>query len=444
MQRIQEVSEEAKVMDDLSDYSDHIFDASSSDEGESEDDNEILSDMNAEKLDKLPEEEMDLIYPNNLQDIIVELDHEIPPVPDKPQVVQENPPPFLYPRETVGSRAPKASDGGDKKKGGGAKKGKSKSPKKGKKGKKGKKDKKGKKKGKGGDKQKDGDAIPKPSINIDFEVPLPAPKPISELIKAEENEIYSHGIHLSLLEDQCYTAVRPCLIKEALMIPDSPTDVRTLLESSNLYMIKRQYKKALDALQQAKQEWLRIEEATNLKAELEIYFNISIGQVYEETNNLRIALRYYMKAKTIELTYNHPDKAIPFSSLGCVLLMLDQHDAATRCFIKAREIREERMGGDTVDCASTYNNLGCCMMLLQRNQEANTYFELSYVILDTILGSNHERTLCAKNNLKKSKHKFLDVKPTYPRLWYAAVPDPLAILKGKKKKKGKKGKKKKK
>ena len=47
--------------------------------------------------------------------------------------------------------------------------------------------------------------------------------------------------------------------------------------------------------------------------------------------------------------------------------------------------------------------------------------------------------------MQKSKHKFLDVKPTYPKLWYAAVPDPMAGIGKKKgkKKKGKKGKKKK-
>lgn len=81
------------------------------------------------------------------------------------------------------------------------------------------------------------------------------------------------------------------------------------------------------------------------------------------------------------------------------------------------------------------------MMLMKRNEEANAYFELSYVIHDTLLGPAHERTLLTKENFKRSKHKFLDVKPTYPRLWYAAVANPTAGLKKKKKKK--KGKKKK-
>jgi len=42
--------------------------------------------------------------------------------------------------------------------------------------------------------------------------------------------------------------------------------------------------------------------------------------------------------------------------------------------LKARKIREERLGGDTVDTATVYNNLGCCMYLLERNQECKAYF----------------------------------------------------------------------
>ena len=61
--------------------------------------------------------------------------------------------------------------------------------------------------------------------------------------------------------------------------------------------------------------------------------------------------------------------------------------------MKAREIREERLGGDTVDTATVYNNLGCCMYMLERNQEAMAYFELAQAILECELGPNHERTL---------------------------------------------------
>ncbi len=56
---------------------------------------------------------------------------------------------------------------------------------------------------------------------------------------------------------------------------------------------------------------------------------------------------------------------------------MQEIELALRCFIQARDIREERLGGDTVDTATIYNNLGCCMQLLERNIEAFTYYELA-------------------------------------------------------------------
>ena len=46
---------------------------------------------------------------------------------------------------------------------------------------------------------------------------------------------------------------------------------------------------------------------------------------------------------------------------------MDEPAWALRAYLKAREIREERLGGDTVDTATVYNNLGVCMHALERN-----------------------------------------------------------------------------
>jgi len=81
--------------------------------------------------------------------------------------------------------------------------------------------------------------------------------------------------------------------------------------------------------------------------------------------------------------------------LGSVLYHTDEPAWALRCYLKAREIREERLGGDTVDTATVYNNLGCCMYLLERNQESLAYFELAQAILECELGPSHERTMTA-------------------------------------------------
>ena len=86
---------------------------------------------------------------------------------------------------------------------------------------------------------------------------------------------------------------------------------------------------------------------------------------------------------------------------------------ALRSYFEARNIREMRLGGDTVDTATVYNNLGCCMYQLERNQEANAYFELAFAILEFELGPNHERTLTVGRNLKKIKRTVLNIVPEF-------------------------------
>jgi hypothetical protein len=112
-----------------------------------------------------------------------------------------------------------------------------------------------------------------------------------------------------------------------------------------------------------------------------------------------------------------------------------------RCYLKAREIREDHIGGDTVDTATVYNNLGCCMFFLERNEEAKAYFELANAILECELGPHHERTLTSARNINKIKRTDLGIVPEYRPLWTTALPHPCP--KGKKKKKKGKGKKKK-
>lgn len=46
---------------------------------------------------------------------------------------------------------------------------------------------------------------------------------------------------------------------------------------------------------------------------------------------------------------------------------MEEPSFALRLYLKAKTIREETIGGDTVDTATVYNNLGCCMFMLERN-----------------------------------------------------------------------------
>ena len=121
---------------------------------------------------------------------------------------------------------------------------------------------------------------------------------------------------------------------------------------------------------------------------------MSLGSVYESAGKDEIAISKYMQAiNEITLEPNHPDQAFPFCGLGSVFYHIDEPAWALRCFLLARQIREERLGGDTVDTATVYNNLGSCMYMLERNQESKAYFELSHAIMEAELGPHHERTL---------------------------------------------------
>jgi len=94
-----------------------------------------------------------------------------------------------------------------------------------------------------------------------------------------------------------------------------------------------------------------------------------------------------MKARDIKLAYNHPDLAFAYCGLGSVFYHMEEPAWALRLYLKAREIREATIGGDTVDTATVYNNLGCCMFMLERNEEAKAYFELSNAIIECELGA---------------------------------------------------------
>lgn len=148
-----------------------------------------------------------------------------------------------------------------------------------------------------------------------------------------------------------------------------------------------------------------------------------------------------MNAKAIKLPYNHPDLAFAFCGLGSVFYHMEEPAWALRFYLEARKIREETLGGDTVDTATVYNNLGCCMFMLERNEEAKAYFELADAILECELGPQHERTLTARKNIQKINRTDLGIVPLYRPLWRTAFPKPHPTAK--KKKKGKKGKKKK-
>jgi tetratricopeptide (TPR) repeat protein len=202
---------------------------------------------------------------------------------------------------------------------------------------------------------------------------------------------------------------------------------------------------AIKCFTDSKELWINYlknlnKEKAQLKSEQELFYDLSIASVYESSGKDDLALSTYMKAKAVKLPYNHPDKAFAYCGLGSVLFHMEEPAWALRLYLQARQIREETLGGDTVDTATVYNNLGCCMYMLERNQEAKAYFELANAILECELGPQHERTLTSARNISKANKTVLGIVPEYRPLWTTALPHPAPKSKKKKKKKGKKKK----
>ena len=180
-----------------------------------------------------------------------------------------------------------------------------------------------------------------------------------------------------------------------------------------------------------------------LRKEHTLFFELSIASVYESAGKDDLALQFYMRANKIKLPHNHPDLAFAYCGLGSVAYHMEEPAFALRLYLKAKEIREQTLGGDTVDTATVYNNLGCCMFFLERNEEAKGYFDLANAILECELGPQHERTLTSLKNLQKIKKSAFGFQgPEFRPLYYIGIPHPAPNAK--KKKKGKKGKGKKK
>ena len=85
-------------------------------------------------------------------------------------------------------------------------------------------------------------------------------------------------------------------------------------------------------------------------------------------------------------------------------MKIQEFEWALRAFTKAKLIRENTLGGDTIDTATVYNNLGVVSYCMESYLPANGYFNLAYEIYKKSFGVNHPRTLLVKGNITKLNH----------------------------------------
>jgi tetratricopeptide (TPR) repeat protein len=180
--------------------------------------------------------------------------------------------------------------------------------------------------------------------------------------------------------------VYPSLIREVMIIPKAvPKEVVETIMMSLRDQIAGNYEIAIRKLERAEYEF-------NLfkihNSQVELFFNFMFGNIYESLELNLMAMKYYLKAKAIgdKLYVTDPDNAIVYCNFGSLMITLREYEWALKCFLRAKDIRENTIGGDTLDTATVYNNLGVCCFHLQMWYPALGFFELAYSLYKKHLG----------------------------------------------------------
>ena len=230
------------------------------------------------------------------------------------------------------------------------------------------------------------------------------------------------------------TKVFPTIIKEILSLPENlPQKSMELVVMSLEDRVNGDYEKAIKRLEKA-QEFLP-KDINKINWQTELYFNLTLGSLYEAMDLNFQTIKYFSEA-----LHNHeklisfsPDNALPFSFIGEFLIKMKEYEWALRCYTKAKMIREETIGGDTIDTATIYNNLGVAAFCLESYLPANGYFMMAYEIYKNLMGINHMRTIIIKENLSKLKNMNFNKDVEFKTLSKYATP--AQLVKNPKKKK---------
>ena len=239
---------------------------------------------------------------------------------------------------------------------------------------------------------------------------------MGDLLKEEEeNERYLGKEKINILTNRLLkktfkeilpnTKVFPTHIKEILTLPNScPQKCMELIVECLEDKTKGQYETAIKRLEKA-QEFLP-KDINKINWQTELFFNLTFGSLYENLDYDLMTMRYYLEACHIgeKFINANPDRALPFCFLGEFFLKIQEFEWALRAFTKAKLIRENTIGGDTIDTATVYNNLGVVSYCMESYLPANGYFNLAYEIYKKSFGINHPRTLLVKGNITKLNH----------------------------------------
>ena len=228
--------------------------------------------------------------------------------------------------------------------------------------------------------------------------------------------------------------VYPSLLKEVLIIPPlCPQRCIEYIVESMEEQVNGRYEMAIRRLEKA-QDYLP-KDNSQIDWQTDLFFNLSFGSLYDTLNYDVIAMKYYNECVRIteKLIGADTDTALPYCFLGELFLKLQEYEWALRSFLKAKKIREETIGGETPDTASTYNNLGVVAYYLESYLPAKGFFKLAFEIYKKLLGLTHPRTLLIKSNLTKMNQLNFNKEIQFKTLSKYATP--AQLIKNPKKKK---------
>lgn len=193
------------------------------------------------------------------------------------------------------------------------------------------------------------------------------------------------------------TFVYPTIIQECLLVPNKiPFEIKIIIRDALMsYYINNNIELALSMFETAKNECEQIYISINsnqtnnfnLKEEdfvqIDLYFNLIMGNLFVDLELYSQAFYFFSEAKVktySKFSGGNPDSALLFCFLGRLFLRINEPEIAIRCYWKAKLIREKIIGGDSLDCATVYNNLGVCFYYLKSYYEAHAFFKLAYEI----------------------------------------------------------------
>ena len=252
--------------------------------------------------------------------------------------------------------------------------------------------------------------------------------------KEKINILTDKDLKKTFKETLPYSKVYPTPIKEILTLPNScPRKCMELIVECLEDKTKGEYETAIKRLEKS-QEFLP-KDINKINWQTELFFNLTFGSLYENLDYDLMAMKYYLEAYHISEKFisANPDNALPFCFLGEFFLKMKEFEWALRAYGKAKLIREDTIGGDTIDTATVYNNLGVVAYCMESYFPANGYFQLAYEIYKKIFGVNHPRTLLVKGNLGKLNSLSLNKNIQFKTLSQYA--SPAQLIRNPKKKK---------